>query len=194
MKKTAVNLIFAFMGESQARNRYSMFGKIAKKEGYTLISKIFEETANHEKEHANWDYKMLQQLKEEEHFEDLEIKAAGPTTYGNSIENLKSAIKGENYEWQEMYPGFADVAQEEGYLGIAERLRKITRAEQYHSERYGKLLKLVEDGAFFKRGEKTVWICMKCGYEEEMEELPADWVCPSCDHDRSHFRKKCEDF
>jgi len=194
MKKTVENLMFAFMGESQARMRYTMFAKIAKKEGNGLIAKIFEETANQEKEHGSWDYKMLQQLKKDESFEELKINAAGPTTYGTTAENLKSAIAGEDYEWQEMYPGFADVAEKEGYPEIAKRLRAIARAEKHHSERYGKLLKLVGDDAFFKRGKKIVWICMECGYEVELDQLPKDWKCPSCGHPRANFRKKCEDF
>ncbi|MGQ4873734.1 MAG: rubrerythrin [Promethearchaeota archaeon] len=194
MKETVKNLMKAFIGESQARNRYTLFAKIAKKEGYVLISKIFEETANQEREHGGWNYKMLQELKKDESFEDLTVEAAGPTTYGTTIENLKSAIAGEDYEWKEMYPGFADVAEKEGYPEIAARLRAIAVAEKHHSERYGKLLKLVEDGAFFKRGEKIVWVCMECGYQVEMDELPEDWKCPSCGHPRAYFRKKSEDF
>ena len=194
MKKTVENLFAAFLGESQARNRYTLFSKIAKKEGYVLIAKIFEETANQEREHGGWNYKMLQDLKKKEGFEDLEIKAGGPTTYGTTEENLKSAIAGEDYEWQEMYPGFADVAESEGYPEIAKRLRAIASAEKHHSERYGKLLKLVGDDIFFKRGDKVVWICLECGYEVELDELPDDFVCPSCSHPRAYFRKKCEEF
>ncbi|MHA1342531.1 MAG: rubrerythrin [Promethearchaeota archaeon] len=194
MKKTIENLMTAFIGESQARNRYTIFAKIAKKEGYGLISKIFLETANQEREHAGWNYKMLQELKKNESFEELTVSAGGPTTYGTTLENLKSAIAGEDYEWKEMYPGFADVAKEEGLNDIANRLRAIAIAEKHHSERYGKLLKLIGDDAFFKRGEKIVWVCMECGYEVEMDELPEDWTCPSCSHPRDYFRKKSEDF
>ena len=194
MKKTIENLMAAFIGESQARNRYTLFAKIAKKEGYGFISKIFEETANQEREHGGWNYKMLQELKKDEPFEDLEIKAGGPTTYGTTEENLKSAIAGEDYEWKEMYPGFADTADKEGLSEIATRLRAIAKAEKHHSERYGKLLKLVGDDAFFKRGKKVVWICLECGYEVEMDELPKNWKCPSCNHPRAYFRKKCEEF
>ena len=93
-----------------------------------------------------------------------------------------------------MYPGFADIAEKEGYPDIASRLRAIARAEKHHSERYGKLLKLVGDDAFFKRGKKIVWICMECGYEVELDELPVDFKCPSCSHPRSNFRKKSEEF
>jgi len=194
MKKTVENLFAAFLGESQARNRYTLFSKIAKKEGYILISEIFEETANQEREHGGWNYKMLQDLKKEENFEELEIKAGGPTTYGTTEENLKSAIAGEDYEWQEMYPGFADTAESEGYPEIAKRFRAIASAEKHHSERYGKLLKLVGDDIFFKRGDKVTWICLECGYQVELNELPDDFVCPSCSHPRDYFRKKCEEF
>ncbi len=194
MKKTVENLMVAFIGESQARNRYTMFSKIAKKEGFGLIAKKFEETANQEKEHASWDYKMLQDLKKDEKFDDLSLTAGGPTIYDTTAENLKSAIAGEDYEWKEMYPGFADIAEKEGYPDIASRLRAIARAEKHHSERYGKLLKLVGDDAFFKRGKKIVWICMECGYEVELDELPEDFKCPSCSHPRANFRKKSEEF
>ncbi len=194
MKKTVENLMAAFMGESQARMRYTMFSKIAKKEGYVLISEIFDETANHEREHATWNYKMLQDLKKEESFEELKVNAVGPTTYGITEENLKSAIAGEDYEWKEMYPGFADIAEKEGYQSIADRFRSIARAEKHHSERYGKLLKLVGDDVFFKRDKKVVWVCMECGYEVEMDSLPEKWVCPACNHPRSSYRLKCEEF
>jgi rubrerythrin len=194
MKKTVENLFAAFLGESQARNRYTLFSSIAKKEGYVLISQIFEETANQEREHGGWNYKMLQELKKEEDFGELKTKAVGPTTYGTTEENLKSAIAGEDYEWQEMYPGFADTAEKEGYPEIAKRLRSIALAEKHHSERYGKLLKLVGDDIFFKRGNKVVWICLECGYQVEMDELPDDFVCPSCSHARAYFRKRCEDY
>ena len=194
MKETPKKLFAAYVGESQARMRYTFFSKIAKKEGYVLISKIFEETANQEKEHGSWFYKMLQEFKQEEPFEDFEVSASFPTTYGNTIENLKSAIKGENYEYQELYPEIADTAEKEGYSHIAARVRAIVKAEKHHSERYGKLLKLIGDDAFFKRGEKIVWVCMECGYEVELDELPEDWKCPSCGHPRAYFRKKCEDF
>ncbi|MFW9948946.1 MAG: rubrerythrin [Candidatus Thorarchaeota archaeon] len=194
MKKTVENLFAAFLGESQARNRYTLFSSIAKKEGYVLISQIFEETANQEREHGGWNYKMLQDLKKKEPFEELKIKAVGPTTYGTTEENLKSAIEGEDYEWKEMYPDFADIAEKEGFPEIAKRFRAIAFAEKHHSERYGKLLKLVGDDLFFKRGDKVVWICLECGYQVELNELPDDFMCPSCSHPRAYFRKRCEEF
>ncbi len=196
MKETAKKLFTAYVGESQARNRYTFFSKVAKKEGYILVSEIFLETANQEKEHGSWFYKMLQEFKKEESFDEMKVlpDAEFPTTHGNTIENLKSAIAGENLEWQTLYPDIVETADKEGYPDIAKRIRAIIRAEKHHSERYGKLLKLVGDDAFFKRGKKIVWVCMECGYEVEMDELPADFKCPSCDHPRAYYRKKCEEF
>jgi rubrerythrin len=196
MKETAKKLYTAYVGESQARNRYNYFSKIAKKEGYVLVSKIFDETSDQEKEHGSWFYKMLQQFKKEEKFDEMKVlpDAMFPTTYGSTIENLKSAIAGENMEWQTLYPDIVETAEKEGYPDISKRVKGIIRAEKHHAERYGKLLKLVGDDAFFKRGEKIVWVCMECGYEVEMKELPKDFRCPSCDHPREYYRKKCEDF
>jgi len=196
MKETPKKLFTAYVGESQARNRYTFFSKIAKKEGYVLMANIFEETANQEKEHGSWFYKMLQQFKKEEDFNEMRVlpDTDFPTTYGTTIENLKSAIAGETLEYTKLYPDIAYTAEKEGYPDIAKRVKGIIRAEEHHAERYGKLLKLVGDDAFFKRGEKIVWICMECGFEIEMDELPDDWMCPSCSHTRPYFRKKCEDF
>ena len=196
MKETAKKLFTAYVGESQARNRYTFFSKIAKKEGYGLVSKIFLETADQEKTHGSWFYKMVQKFKKEESFDEMKVlpEADFPTTHGTTIENLKSAIAGENMEWQTLYPDIVETAEKEGYSDIAKRVNAIIRAEKHHSERYGKLLKLVGDDVFFKRGEKVVWICMECGYEVEMDELPKKFKCPSCDHPRAYFRKKCEEF
>ena len=196
MKETAKKLFTAYVGESQARNRYTFFSKVAKKEGFAFVSKIFLETANQEREHGSWFYKMLQGLKKEESFDEMKVlpDADFPTTHGTTVENLKSAIAGEDMEWQTLYPDIAETAEKEGYSDIATRVRAIMVAEKHHSERYGKLLKLVGDDAFFKRGSKVVWICMECGFEVEMDELPDSWECPSCGHSRAYFRKKSEDF
>ena len=196
MKETARKLFTAFVGESQARNRYTLFSKVAKKEGYALVAQIFLETADQEREHGGWFYKMLQGLKKEESFDEMKVlpEADFPTTHGTTTENLKSAVAGENMEWKTLYPDIAETAEKEGYPDIAARVRAIMVAEKHHSERYGKLLKLVGDDAFFKRGTKIVWICMECGFEVEMDELPQTWECPSCGHNRAYFRKKCEDF
>ena len=196
MKETPKKLYTAFVGESQARNRYTFWSKIANKEGYVLVTKIFLETADQELQHGTWFYKMLQDFKKEEPFDEMKVlpDATFPTTNGTTVENLKSAMAGEDLEWQTLYPDIADTAEKEGYPDIAKRVRAIMKAEKHHSERYGKLLKLVGDDAFFKRGKKIVWICMECGYEVEMDRLPDNFKCPSCDHPRANFRKKCEDF
>ena len=196
MKETPKKLFTAYVGESQARNRYTFWAKTAKKEGYALVSKIFLETADQEHQHGSWFYKMLQEFKKEEAFDDMKVlpEAEFHTTLGTTVDNLKSAVVGEDMEWQTLYPDIAETAEKEGYPHIASRVRAIITAEKHHSERYGKLLKLVGDDAFFKRGDKIIWICLECGYEVEMDSLPENWKCPSCDHGRAYFRKKCEDF
>ena len=196
MKETAKKLFTAFVGESQARNRYTIFSKIAKKEGFVLISEIFLETADQEKVHGSWFYTMLQGLKKEESFDEMKVlpDADFPTTHGSTVENLKSSIAGENMEWQTLYPDIAETAEKEGYPDIANRVHGIMSAEKHHAERYDKLLKLIGDDVFFKRGKKIVWICLECGYEVELDELPENWKCPSCSHSRAYFRKKNEDF
>lgn len=194
MKETPKKLFAAYVGESQARNRYTFFSSIAKKEGYILISRIFQETADQEKVHGLNYYKMLQQFKKEENFDDFNVNEMYPTTYGDTIENLQSAVNGETMEYTKLYPDIADTAEKEGYPEIAKRTRAIARAEQHHAERYDELLKLVGDDLFFKRGNKVVWVCLECGYEIELDEIPKDFVCPSCSHPRAYFAKKCEDF
>ena len=194
MKETPKKLFAAYVGESQARNRYSFFSSIAKKEGYVLISRIFLETADQERIHGLNFYKMLQQFKTEEKFDDFNVNEMYPTTYGDTIENLQSAVNGETMEYTELYPDLADTAEKEGYPEIAKRTKAIARAEQHHAERYDKLLKLVGDDIFFKRGKKVVWVCLECGYEIELKEIPKDFVCPSCSNPRAYFTKKCEDF
>ena len=194
MKETPKKLFAAYVGESQARNRYTFFSSIAKKEGYILISRIFQETADQEKVHGLNYYKMLQQFKKEENFDDFNVNEMYPTTYGDTIENLQSAVNGETMEYTKLYPDIADTAEKEGYPEIAKRTRAIARAEQHHAERYDELLKLVGDDLFFKRGNKIVWVCLECGYEIELDEIPKDFVCPSCSHPRAYFAKKCEDF
>jgi len=193
MKETPKKLFTAYVGESQARNRYTFWAGIAKKAGYVLVAQIFLETAAQEKQHGSWFYKMLQECKEEEDMKVLP-EADFHTTLGTTVDNLKSAVAGEDMEWQTLYPDIADTAEKEGYPKIAARVRAIMKAEKHHAERYGKLLKLVGDDVFFKRGEKVIWICLECGYEVEMDELPEKFKCPSCDHPRAYFTKKCEDY
>ena len=164
--KTEKNLWDAFAGESQARNKYTYFAKVAKKEGYEQISAFFLETAENEKEHAKLHFKALNGI-------------------GNTIENLNEAAGGENYEWTEMYPTMAKEAHAEGFEKIAVMFEEIAKVEQKHEERYKKLLANIEAGKVFKLNGKVYWKCRNCGYIHEAEEAPK--VCPACKHPQSYF-------
>jgi rubrerythrin len=192
MNETIKNLAAAFVGESQARNRYTIYAKIAKKEGYEEISKVFLETAENEREHAKWLFKLINKLKDKsgENLDDLKVEAEVPTVMGTTADNLKAAIEGEHYENTTMYPDFAKVAEAEGFPDIAARLRAIAKAEEHHEEHYKNLRARVEGGTMFKREEKTFWVCLKCGYVYEGKEAPEK--CPSCDHPKAYFIEKCE--
>jgi len=194
MEKTIKNLTKAFIGESQARNRYTIYSKIAKKEGYEQLSEIFLVTADNEREHAKWLFRLINQLKDkmDQDLDEIVVEAEAPTILGDTAENLKSAIAGEHYENSEMYPGFADVAEEEGLTDIAERLRSIAHAEEHHEQRYIELLKEVEAGTMFKKEKPVTWCCRKCGYTHVGEEPPEE--CPSCDHPTKYFEIINEEF
>lgn len=194
MKQTIENLTKAFIGESQARNRYTFYAKIAKKEGFEQIAEIFLITAENEKEHAKWLFRLIDELKGKtgENFEEIKVEAVAPTVLGNTAENLKAAIAGENYEHRQMYPQFANTAEKEGLLEIAQRLRAIARAEEHHEERYKKLLKEVEAGTVFKKEKRVSWVCRECGYVHIGKEPPQR--CPSCSHPKNYFELKCEEY
>lgn len=194
MQETIKNLTKAFIGESQARNRYTIYAKVAKKEGYEQIAEIFRLTAEQEREHANWLFKLINELKKDsaEDLSEIKVEAAAPTILGATAENLKSAIAGENYEHTIMYPEFADKAEEDGYPEIAKRLRAIAKAEEHHEERYQKLLKELEAGTVFKKDKETVWVCRECGYVHLGPEAPAG--CPSCGHPQAYYQVKCEEY
>ena len=194
MTNTIKNLTKAFIGESQARNRYVMFAKVAKKEGYEQISAIFTETANQEEEHAKQLFKMINELKKEsnEDLNEIKVETSAPTILGNTLENLKSAIAGEKYEHESMYPDFANLAEKEGLLAISNRLKAIGIAENHHEERYKKLLSELEAETIFKKDQETSWICRKCGYQHKGN-TPAD-VCPSCSHPIGYFQIKSENY
>jgi len=177
--KTEKNLLTAFAGESQARNRYTYFASQAKKDGYVQIQSIFEETANQEKEHAKRLFKFLQGG-------EAEVQASFPAgVIGTTPENLKEAAGGENHEWTEMYPGFAKVAEEEGFSEIADVFRSIAVAEKQHEKRYNDLRANIEAGRVFKREKPVVWRCRNCGYLHEGTEAPE--TCPACNHPQAHF-------
>ena len=177
--QTEKNLLTAFSGESQARNRYTYFASQAKKEGYVQISDIFTETANQEKEHAKRLFKLLQGG-------EVEITGAFPAgTIAATMENLQEAAAGENYEYTEMYPGFAKIATEEGFGDIADIFSAIAVAEKQHEKRYLELAANINAGRVFKKDAPVVWRCINCGYLYEGSEAPAD--CPACDHPQAHF-------
>ena len=173
--KTEANLLTAFAGESQARNKYTYFASKAKKEGYEQIAQIFTDTANNEKEHAKIWFKLL-----------------NGGEVGTTKDNLKAAAEGENYEWTDMYATFAKEAKEEGFDHIAFLFEEVAKIEKEHEERYMTLLGNVNDDMVFKKGEKTVWICRNCGYVYEGEEAPK--VCPVCSHPQSYFELRSKNY
>jgi rubrerythrin len=184
--QTEKNLLMAFAGESQARNRYDYFASKAKKDGYVQISKIFAETALQEKEHAKRFFKFLKGG-------DLNISATFPAgVIGPTADNLKAAAAGENHEWTTLYPSFAQTAREEGFEEIANVFDAVCIAEKQHEKRYNDLLKNVENGTVFKKNEKVVWRCQNCGYLHEGEEAPG--VCPACAHPKDHFELLAENW
>ena len=173
--KTYQNLLAAFSGESQARNKYTYFASKAKKDGYEQIAAIFEETANNEKEHAKMWYKEL-----------------NGGTIPSTTDNLKEAIAGENYEWTDMYEEFAKTAEEEGFTNIALKFRQVAAIEKHHEERYKKLLKNIEDEVVFSKDDEKIWICRNCGHVVIGKKAPD--VCPVCSHPQSYFEIKAENY
>lgn len=190
MSETLKVLTQAFIGESQARNRYHFYSKIAKKEGYIQIASIFAMTADQEKEHATWLFKMIQDIKGDKN--EIEVTATAPLVLGDTKENLKAAIEGEMYEKDIMYPDFAKIVLEEGNEGFAKRLESIAISEGHHAERYGKLLKVLEDGTIFKKQEPVVWVCAECGYVHVGMEPPK--VCPACAHPQGYYYLMNEEY
>ena len=171
--KTEQNLLTAFAGESQARNKYTYFASVAKKEGYEQIMAIFQETADNEKEHAKMWFKELQLL-------------------GNTAENLKHAAEGENYEWTDMYKTMAEEAEEEGFTEIAAKFRMVAEIEKHHEERYLKLLENVEMQKVFEKSEEVMWKCRNCGHLVIGKKAPE--VCPVCKYSQSYFEVRSENY
>lgn len=172
--QTEKNLQTAFAGESQARNKYTYFASKAKKDGYEQIAAIFEETANNEKEHAKMWFKLLN------------------GGIGTTEENLKAAAEGENYEWTDMYAGFAKTAREEGFDAIAKLFEGVAAIEKHHEERYRKLLKNIEDKVVFSKDGDAIWQCRNCGHIVVGKQAPEE--CPVCNHARSYFEIKAENY
>jgi len=171
--KTEQNLKTAFSGESEARNKYTYFASVAKKEGFEQISNIFKETADNEKEHAKLWFKHLSGL-------------------GDTKANLKSAASGEHFEWAEMYKEFAQTAKEEGFEQIAAQFEHVAAIEKHHEERYLRLLENIEKGIVFNRSEQQKWICLNCGHIHEANDAPD--ICPTCAHPKAYFQIHAEDY
>ena len=171
--KTEKNLMEAFAGESQARNKYTYFASVAKKEGYEQIAAIFQHTADNEKEHAKMWFKALGEL-------------------GNTAQNLLAAAEGENYEWTDMYAGFAKEAEEEGFVELAAKFRMVAAIEKTHEERYRKLLNNVEVQAVFAKSEITMWECRNCGHLMMGKQAPE--LCPVCAHPKAYFEVRAENY
>lgn len=171
--KTEANLKAAFSGESEARNKYTYFASVAKKEGYEQIAAIFLETAENEKEHAKLHFKYLNGI-------------------GDTMSNLADAAAGENYEWTDMYDGFAKVAKEEGFNDIAYLFEEVGKIEKEHEERYRKLLANIEEGIVFSRDDDRIWICGNCGHVVIGQKAPE--VCPVCNHPQAYFEIKAENY
>ena len=184
--QTEKNLLAAFAGESQARNRYTYFASAARKEGYEQISAIFLETAENEKEHAKLFFNLLKGG-------EVEIVAsypAGPA--GDTAANLKAAADGENLEWTTLYSNFAEVAKKEGFTEISETFSQVAKVEKFHEERYRSLLKNMKEGKVFKKDSSVKWHCRNCGYVFEGKEVPDQ--CPVCKHPRAHFEVLAENY
>ena len=173
--KTEQNLMKAFAGESQARNKYTYFASKAKKDGYEQIAALFEETANNEKEHAKMWYKELHD-----------------GVIPDTVSNLKEAADGENYEWTDMYEEFAKTAEEEGFKALALKFRQVGAIEKHHEERFRKLLKNIDDEVVFSRDEEKIWICRNCGHVVVGKKAPG--ICPVCAHPQSFFEIKAENY
>lgn len=184
--KTAENLMIAFAGESQARMRYTYYASKAKTDGYVQISAVFEETANHEKEHAKRLFKFMTGGQQQ-------MAAAYPFgVIAKTEENLSESAAGEHYEAYEMYPGMAKVAKDEGFNDISDAMLHIAEAEKYHEHRYLALRKNILEGTVFKKPQSVKWRCRNCGYNAEGEEAPK--ICPACAHPQAHFEVLCEKY
>jgi rubrerythrin len=190
--KTAENLLKAFAGESQARNRYSFYASIANKEGYKQIRNIFNETADNEKEHAKRFYKLLLKGFDGELPAVIDINATYPVAQGTTLDNLLAAASGENEEWEDIYPEFARIANEEGFKEVADAFTLIAAVEKDHEARYSKLAENIKNGKVFKKEEKVYWKCGNCGYVHEGVEAPGQ--CPACIHPQSHFEVRVENY
>jgi len=183
--KTEHNLMASFAGESQARNRYSFYASVAKKEGFEQIAAIFTETADNEKEHAKRFFKFLEG-------NAVEITASYPSVFGTTVENLRAAACGENEEWTILYPEFAQIAEKEGFPEIAVAYRYIAEVEKHHEQRYLQLLEKLENNKIFASDSETEWKCRNCGYIHVGKLAPK--ICPACVHPQSYYERNCSNY
>ena len=191
MQKTFELLGRAFVGECQARNRYTFYASAAKKEGYELVAAVFAETADQEKQHAKTFYTFLKELMEKPENGELVLPDLGVAiALGTTVENLRGSVAGENEEATQMYQELARVATEEGYPQIAARVKAIAEAEAYHRDRYSKLLEHLEAGEMFEQVDETTWVCRECGYRFVGKQPPVK--CPSCEHPQAFFQRETE--
>ncbi len=192
MRKTLENLTKAFVGESQARNRYAIYASVARKEWYLQIAEIFEQTAEQEREHASRFFKMIQTVKEKlgEDMDEVVVDTAAFVKKGTTLENLQYAIDGEHHENDVLYPEFAKIAEEEGLPEIAARIRAISHAEEHHEARYQALHDRLAEWTLRAKAEDVEWMCTKCGYIHKGKNPPEQ--CPSCGHEKNYYVVKCE--
>lgn len=195
MQKTLINLAKAYIGESQARNRYTSYAKIAKKEGYEQIAEIFLLTADNEREHAAQLIKMIGEIKRLNNIPPDEIKVETEMPFNvisDTLNNLQAAAMGEKFEYTTMYPEFAKIALEEGLPEVAARLISIAKAEEHHEERYKKLIEQLSHKTLFQKETEVWWVCRECGYIHFGKSAPT--ICPSCDHEQAYYQVKCEEY
>lgn len=190
--KTLENLMKAFAGESQARNRYTYFASTARKEGYMQIESIFLETADNEKEHAKRFYKLILQGLGEDIPADISINAAYPVALNTTLDNLEAAASGENEEWSKLYPEFANTAREEGFIEAAIAFERISEVEKHHENRYLKLYENMKNDSVFKKPDPILWKCRNCGYIHEGPNAPE--ACPACLHPTAYFEVLSENY
>lgn len=190
--QTLQNLMKAFAGESQARNRYTYFASVANKEGFRQIEAIFLETADNEKEHAKLFYKHIVNDLGAKQAVPIEITASYPVAFGTTYDNLIAAAAGEHEEWSDLYHSFGDIAEAEGLKDVANTFREVSEVEKKHETRYLKLAQNVAEDKVFKKDTVVEWKCRNCGYVFVGEEAPA--VCPACKHPKAHFELQCENY
>ncbi|MFZ5391792.1 MAG: rubrerythrin [Patescibacteria group bacterium] len=195
MQKTLENLAKAYIGESQARNRYTSYAKIAKKEGYEQISALFLETADNEREHAAQLIKMIGEIKKTNNLPPDEIKVEAEMPFNvlsDTLDNLQAAATGEKYECSTMYPEFAQTAEADGLPAVASRLLAIAAAEKHHEERYQKLIVQLRSNSLFVKEQEVQWVCRECGYIHKGKTPPVK--CPSCDHEQGYYQLLSENY